>query len=140
MPRLIKMCIPHLTWERSEMMVMQDVKKMFRSLGISEFVPKTGRTGSETGSCSFGQVSHHVLINHIFFPEHTVLPEHVHEHIIICFVRKGSAVQTIDGHEYLIQTGEITIIFPGQKHSLAVQDEPLDITEVIIADYQEIKT
>jgi|GEM_PF-4883780 len=121
-------------------MTGKDVLKLLRSLGIPEFIPEGGKTGTEKGGSSFGQINSDVLISHAFFPEHTLIQEHVHEQFVICFVRKGSALQIINGREYPVKTGEITIILPEQKHSLIVQKAPLDITEVIITDYKKLKT
>ncbi len=129
------MCIPRLLWERFDAMMEKEVLQRFRNLGIPEFTPDSGLTGSIKGSSSFGLIGRDLLISHLSFPEHTVIPEHTHDQLVICFVRQGSAVQVINTHEYLIKTGEVTIIFPGQKHSLITQDETLDITEIIITDY-----
>ncbi len=115
-------------------MIEKEVLQRFRNMGIPEFTPETGPTGSEKGSSSFGLIRQDVLISHLSFPSHTVIPVHEHDQLVICFARQGSALQVINTHEYLIKTGEITIIYPGQKHSLIVQDETCDITEVIITD------
>jgi len=121
-------------------MLNKEVIQRFRNLGIPEFTPRDGPTGGDRGSSTFGLVSRDVLISHLSFPAHTAVAEHTHDQLVVCCVRGGAAVQRIGGEEYHIAAGNMTIIFPGQRHSLTVLDESLDITEIIISDSQAHET
>ncbi len=118
-------------------MTEHEAAEKFRNLGIPEFIPASGPAGSQREGSSFGVINQDVMISHLSFPGRTVIPEHTHDQLVISFVRNGAALLSIDGTEHLIQTGDLTILFPSQKHGMRVQDEPLNITEVIITCHQE---
>ena len=52
------------------------------------------------------------------YADYRLLPApHIHTHLELVYLLKGSSMATVDGKEYLLEAGDIFLAFPHQIHS-----------------------
>lgn len=114
-------------------MIDEKLVVQLRSLGFSEQMPGNEVVRARKDGRAYVRVGANVLATYITYPAGEVREFHSHPEIRLTFVRSGRAWYSREGEKTEVGPGDVIVVLPNEKHSLAVgHGEALNICELVI--------